>query len=144
MIQRIQTIYLFLVVTLGTLLCFNAPIEYLVSNTTTKMQMLASYSEWPLLIISCIIPLLTLVNIFLYKHRILQVRINTINVFLSLGYYAILAFYVWVLKQTYGESIHYAITLWASIPLISTVLLMMATRRILKDEALVRAADRIR
>jgi hypothetical protein len=35
-------------------------------------------------------------------------------------------------------------TVWASIPLVNLILLMMATRRILKDEALVRAADRLR
>jgi hypothetical protein len=36
------------------------------------------------------------------------------------------------------------ITFWAAIPLVNIVLTMMATRRILKDEALVRAADRLR
>jgi hypothetical protein len=36
------------------------------------------------------------------------------------------------------------LNVWAGIPLVNVVLLMMATRRILKDEALVRAADRLR
>jgi hypothetical protein len=36
------------------------------------------------------------------------------------------------------------INVWAAIPLVNLILLMMATRRILKDEALVRAADRLR
>ena len=50
------------------------------------------------------------------------------------------------------ESIHgmtlvdtdWYLTVWAAIPLVNIVLTMMATRRILKDEALVRAADRLR
>ena len=36
------------------------------------------------------------------------------------------------------------LNVWAAIPMVNIVLLMMATRRILKDEALVRAADRLR
>ena len=36
------------------------------------------------------------------------------------------------------------INVWAAIPAVNIVLTMMATRRILKDEALVRAADRLR
>ena len=36
------------------------------------------------------------------------------------------------------------LNVWAGLPLVCIVLSMMATRRILKDEALVRAADRIR
>ena len=36
------------------------------------------------------------------------------------------------------------LTMWSAIPLVNVVLTMMATRRILKDEALVRAADRLR
>jgi len=144
MIQRIQTIYLLVATALGILLCFMAPAEFLISTQAAGTQSLFSYTEWPLLVISSAIPLLSLVNIFLYKHRILQARINTVNVFLCLGYYAILAFYLWLLHYNFAENFHYTLTLWASIPLIDLVLLMMATRRILKDEALVRAADRIR
>ena len=33
---------------------------------------------------------------------------------------------------------------WACLPLVCLVLTVMATRRILKDEAMVRAADRLR
>jgi hypothetical protein len=36
------------------------------------------------------------------------------------------------------------LTVWAALPLVNIILTMMATRRILKDEALVRAADRLR
>jgi hypothetical protein len=36
------------------------------------------------------------------------------------------------------------LTVWAALPMVNIILSMMATRRILKDEALVRAADRLR
>jgi len=51
--------------------------------------------------------------------------------------------YVWLMK-TCVEDVVWSLDVWSSIPLVCFVLTLMATRRILKDEALVRAADRIR
>ena len=89
-----------------------------------------------------LIPLLALVDIFLFKKRILQARLNIFLAMLCLGYYGVLALYVWLAKISLGVEWH--IIPWASIPLICFVLTLMATRAILKDETLVRAADRIR
>jgi len=150
MIQRIQTLYLLLVVILGTLLCFFAPVQFLMPEGTEYFSLLA-FDKWPLAVISIAVPLLALVNIFLFHHRLLQARLNIMNVILCLGYYAVLALYVaYVIKgyEPIGETTltdaQWYLNLWAAIPLINIVLTMMATRRILKDEALVRAADRIR
>lgn len=97
------------------------------------------------------IPLLALVIIFLYKRRLLQARLNIMNVVLCLGYYAMLALYVAFVVKGYEPIGEHTLTgadwylnVWAAIPLVNVVLTMMATRRILKDEALVRAADRLR
>ena len=97
---------------------------------------------WGLLVTTLLIPILALVDIFLYKKRILQARLNIFTVFLCLGYYGVLAIYIWLAKMSLGAEWH--ILPWASFPLVCLVLILMATRRILKDEALVRAADRIR
>ena len=100
---------------------------------------------------SIAIPLLALVVIFLFKRRLLQARLNIMNVILCLGYYAMLALYVaFIVKghEPIGETTlvgaEWYLNAWAAIPLVNIVLTMMATRRILKDEALVRAADRLR
>ena len=150
MIQRIQSIYLLLVAVLGTLLCFFAPVQFL-TPTGTEYILLIAFQKWPLAIISVVVPLLALVNIFLFKHRLVQARLNVVNVVLCLGYYALLALYIaYIVKGnepingTIIEGAEWYLTIWASIPLINIVLSMMATRRILKDEALVRAADRLR
>ena len=140
MIQRIQTLYLLAVVVLGTLLCFFAPVGYVYEDLTTGM--LQTFSQWPLAVITVAIPLLAFVDIFLYKKRILQARLNIINVVLCLGWYAVCFCYVWFDKQNLG--IDWYVTVWAAIPFVCLVLIMMAMRRILRDEALVRAADRIR
>jgi hypothetical protein len=100
---------------------------------------------------SIAIPLLALVVIFLFKRRLLQARLNIMNVVLCLGYYALLALYVTYVVKGYEPicdvtmtDADWYLTIWAAIPLVNLVLTMMATRRILKDEALVRAADRLR
>ena len=73
------------------------------------------------------------------------------NVVLCLGYYALLALYVTYVVKGYEPirdvtmtDADWYLTIWAAIPLVNLVLTMMSTRRILKDEALVRAADRLR
>ena len=150
MIQRIQTLYLLLVVILGTLLCFFPPVEFLLPNATEYIS-LTAFDKWPLAVMSIAIPLLALVVIFLFQRRLLQARLNIMNVIFCLGYYALVALYAAFVVKGY-EPIHgmtlldadWYITLWAAIPAVNVVLLMMATRRILKDEALVRAADRLR
>ena len=150
MIQRIQTLYLLLVVILGTLLCFFSPIEFLTPEATDYVS-LHAFDKWPLAVMTLAIPLLALVNIFLFKRRLLQARLNIMNVIFCIGYYALVVLYAAFVVKGY-EAIHgmtladadWYITLWAAIPAVNVVLLMMATRRILKDEALVRAADRLR
>ena len=150
MIQRIQTLYLLLVVILGTLLCFFPPVEFLLPNATEYISLVA-FDKWPLAVMSIAIPLLALVVIFLFKRRLLQARLNIMNVVLCLGYYALLALYVAYVVKGYEPISDVTMTgadwylnIWAASPLVNVVLTMMATRRILKDEALVRAADRLR
>ena len=150
MIQRIQTLYLLLVVILGTLLCFFSPVQFLMPEGIDYVN-LQAFDKWPLAVMTLAIPVLAFVNIFLFKSRLLQARMNIVNVIFCLGYYALVALYVAFVVKGY-EPIHgmtlmdadWYINLWAAIPAINIVLTMMATRRILRDEALVRAADRIR
>lgn len=150
MLQRIQTLYLLLVVILGVLLCFFAPVEFLVPGGTSYVGLLA-FSKWPLAVMTVSIPVLALLIIFLYRHRLLQARLCIVNVVLCLGYYGMLALYTaYIVKGyemlggSYLSNADWYLTVWASLPLVNVVLSMMAVRRILKDEALVRAADRIR
>ena len=150
MIQRIQTLYLLLVVVLGTLLCLFSPMQFLLPEGTEYVP-LNVLDKWPMAVMTIASPVLALVTIFLFKRRLLQARFNVMNVILCLGFYALLALYTaYVVKgyETIGEislaGADWYISVWAAIPLVNIVLLMMATRRILKDEALVRAADRLR
>lgn len=150
MIQRIQTVYLLLVVALGITLFFMPVLQLVSPEGASELQVyeLSALGGaplqgiWGLGLATALIPLLALVDIFLFKKRILQARLNIFTVMLCLGYYGVLAIYIWLAKMSLGLEWH--LIPWASIPLICMILTLMATRSILKDEALVRAADRIR
>lgn len=164
MIQRIQSLYLLAIVFLGIGLCF-VPVIELVTPADAAIQRIIMLGAvgldevtpnidyitveplhlqglWGLTLTTILIPVLAFVDIFLYRHRILQARLNIFLAVLCLGYYGILFMYVWFAKMNFGFDWH--ITFWACFPLICFILTLGATRRILKDEALVRAADRIR
>ena len=150
MIQRIQTLYLLAVVALGLALIW-LPVMQLVTPEEAETLQVWELSAlggaplqglWGLLLTTALIPLLAFIDIFLYKKRILQARLNIFLVMLCLGYYGVLALYIWL--ATLSMNVEWHILPYASFPLICLVLTLMATRRILKDEALVRAADRIR
>jgi cation transport ATPase len=150
MIQRIQTLYLLAVVALGLALIW-LPVVQLVTPEEAETLQVWELSAlggaplqglWGLLLTTALIPALALIDIFLYRKRILQARLNIFLVMLCLGYYGVLALYIWLAKMSMNVEWH--ILPYASFPMICMVLTLMATRRILKDEALVRAADRIR
>ena len=65
MIQRIQTLYLLLVVILGTLVCVFSPVQFLLPEGTAYFS-LQTFDKWPLAVISIAIPLLAMINIFLF------------------------------------------------------------------------------
>lgn len=150
MIQRIQTLYLLAVVALGVALIWLPVVQLVTPEEAAELQIweltalggAPLQGLWGLLVTTILIPVLALVDIFLFKKRLVQARLNIFTIMLCLGYYGVLAIYIWLAKMSMGVDWH--ILPWASIPLVNLVLTLMATRRILKDEALVRAADRIR
>lgn len=163
MIQRVQTLILLAIVILGVIL-FALPVVQFASPEAAMEQHLYELSArglnevteqistpdevptlnglWGLMMATLIIPFLALVDIFLYKNRIFQARWNIFLAAFCIGYYAVLGLFIWVGKNQLGCEWH--LDFGACLPLICFILTLMATRRILKDEALVRAADRIR
>jgi len=143
-------LYLLAVVALGISLVWMPVLQFVSPEEAESLQIweLSALGGapvqglWGLLVTTLLIPVLALIDIFLYRNRILQARLNIFSVMLCLGYYGVLAIYIWLAKMSMGVEWH--ILPCASFPLICLVLTVMATRRILKDEALVRAADRIR
>lgn len=113
-------------------------------------QRLTGMETWPLVTIVLVCMVIAVVAIFLFKHRTLQVRLTAFGFILSVVYAFLLFF--WAVD-------HYADLLSAGMggvkpevtwyvgayaPLASMVFLFLAQRAIRKDEALVKAADRLR
>ena len=80
MIQRIQTLYLLLVVILGTLLCFFSPVQFLMPDGTEYIHLMA-FDKWPLAVLTLAIPVLALI-IILHTN-------NNVNIFVGIILYII-------------------------------------------------------
>ena len=153
MLQRIQSVYLLVVVVLIVAMLF-LPLAVLqsggqlyafdaagVSTMTEQPELI--YPMWGLFALAVIISLLAFLIIFLFKNRILQIRLCVFNSILMLGFYGLFAFFYWSLKgQMDAVSMSFKFAL--SFPLISLILNYLAIRNIGADEALVRSLDRLR
>lgn len=95
-----------------------------------------------LLVASCLLPLVT---IFLYHHRMLQIRLCVVEMVLLLGSVAMEGIYYYLCSRAFADmeclkGLKPAIAL----PLVSLFFMYLAVRAIFRDELMVRAADRIR
>jgi len=155
MIQRIQTLYLFLALVLMVLLLVFPVAEimgedkqlfqfklsgiYEQSGTGSALYMLS----WPLLILLLIIQLLYLIAIFLFKRRRLQMRLCIYNILLLAGMTALMYYYLsFTFRETIAEEHSYKLPF--VLPVIAIILTYFAFRAIRRDEILIRSIDRIR
>ncbi|MCC8154524.1 MAG: DUF4293 domain-containing protein [Tannerellaceae bacterium] len=155
MLQRIQTIYLLAILVLMSVLMFvsladvqiNADFfKFDVSGlTTVGTESQLVYSTWSILALNVVIVAVALITIFLYKKRILQIRLCVFNGLLMVGYYALFAFFCWNLsKGLETGTIHITYKFVLAFPLICIILDYLAIRNIGADEALVRSLERLR
>lgn len=166
MIQRIQTIYLMLALACVAMMCFFPPMSFLTDETVVDQHLYTMdfrhihesiydgdrtvhivgggvvMNIWGLYVLTISLGVLIGADILLYRRRILQARLNVVSAVLCLGWYAMLIMYAWFMVHRFN--VDWYIEWGAALPLVVLLLLMMATRRILADEALVRSANRIR
>jgi len=96
----------------------------------------------PLAVILAAVPVASLVSIFLYKKRSLQMKFTMASLMLSLGSFFVAGFYLIMLSKKIEMS--YIWHLKAVIPFATAILCWLAYRAIRKDEEKVRSLDRIR
>lgn len=150
MIQRIQTVYLLCVVGLLFVLFFNplltwATVEgdYICNVMGISLKGKVLQDTWPLMILMASCALIAFVTIFMYKNRLLQIRLCGLNIVLLLGFYGLLAYYHFFGVNKDVEHViqfHYVL----ACPLLAAFLSYLALKAIAKDEALVRSLNRIR
>ena len=145
MIQRIQTVYLALVAVLcGVSLCST------IGRFANDTEVVASFTNFCFSTdanADIIVLLLTVMSIFLFNHRMRQLRLVVFTTILLVGYIGAYAFIVWLYLQQLvaaGIEAHYELAFGALYPLVCIILNCMAIHGIRKDEALVRSLDRIR
>lgn len=141
MLQRIQSLYLLGVALLsGVIALF---FNLWKSENTSVINLLESknFIQIVIALLFLSISLFAIISIFLFKKRILQKKLNWINIFLNL---ILLALIILNLLSLSGEFFDSMKGIGVFLPLGSIVLLVCANRAIQKDEDLVKSVDRIR
>lgn len=136
MIQRIQSVYLLLVVLCAGVGPFLAYLWLDAQGT----EFFAQNELW-LSIAFYAAAALALVTIFLFKNRQHQFVLNRLNMILQLF---LLGFFVYRSLNLSGETLVSEKGIGMLIPIISIVFLVLANRAIKKDEDLVKSVDRLR
>ena len=152
MIQRIQTLFLLLALICMTIFYF-IPFGSLEMQTETGITDIPMglygidygeehYSTLPLLILLSIVVLILLTTIFMYRHRVLQIRICIFNLIMTLGCSGLAFFFLYQASEKFNTN--YSTSILVVLPIVSAIFIALAIRGIAKDEALIRSIDRIR
>ncbi len=139
MIQRIQSIYLFFASLFGGSL-FALPFASGEKTTEGILVdgLLNIYDQIGLLVLTVAVMALAFLSIFLFNNRKLQMNIGKINLLLVV---ALLGWAVYLFINL-GAAVTFGIGL--AMPVLTGIMTILANKNILKDEKLVRSADRIR
>ncbi|MDZ7846692.1 MAG: DUF4293 domain-containing protein [Owenweeksia sp.] len=134
MIQRIQSLYLLLAAIASGVLIFFLPL-YTISGIVHYIL-----GDPTFMILTVLSTIVSLFSIFRYRNRQQQVvsgRINIILNFVLFGFILYLFF-----SDPSAEAT--GLGLASFMPIVAVVFISLANRSIMKDEALVRSADRLR
>ncbi|MCK9618064.1 MAG: DUF4293 domain-containing protein [Lentimicrobiaceae bacterium] len=161
MIQRIQTVYLALA-SIALIILFFVPIAFFGGTLQSIVNLefyiyqlkdlvpgatplFPSWFAQPLALLVGIIILVNLKSIFLYKNRTKQISHVKVNIFLTmLLIVAILFVYINLIERKAGVKPDYHGALGIYLPISALILIVLAYRSIMRDEKLVRSADRLR
>lgn len=147
MIQRIQTIYIFIAAVLVALLLKLDFAELAVNGELYVFNAKGIISDGQILFDGLpvmgfigLITLLHLVIIFLYKKRIRQIRFLSFTILLLLGLVGVMFYFLYAAF----EDAEIVFKIPVVFPVLAVILDYLAIRAIGKDEALIRSLNRIR
>lgn len=155
MIQRIQSIFLLAVTLCLTVLIF-LPIANVIAGSNSWVLSAFSFSDIegnsvdsfiPIGFVAIVSALVSLISIFLFKNRGLQIKLSKLNLLLiSLTLVACVFFTEIIIDKDdplFAEAtVHYQFAV--ALPIVALILNYLAIRFIKKDEDLIRSADRLR
>jgi len=153
MIQRIQSLWLFLVFLMTALMLFFPIAEFHTENQIITLSVFAidgaeglANLPNPMLIgiLTALLGVLALGNIFQFKNRKLQIKINMAAMLVNMG--LLLTAFIIADKiaalDTVFEEYNFLFGSW--FPVAGILFLVLANRSIRKDEALVKQSERLR
>jgi len=158
MIQRIQSVFLFLAF-VATVVLYFYPIAGVYSDLHTyklyvyelknmvpgEASLFTFMTTFPLLLLNIIVGVIAVTSIFLYKNRIRQAKIVRLAILFEIVFIALVFFvYAGIIEKNLFASPEYLEESGMYFPLISLIFLILAYRFIMKDEKLVRSVDRLR
>ena len=157
MIQRIQTIFLGLIVLLGVAAFFLPIMSFTNDGATYIMNLYKTVSNEDLTTILTnnmgvgamqgIVQLAALATLFLFKNRSLQIKIGKLTILLIAFQIAAIVMYSDTVKSLLGtnpEAVIIGFKFGAILPVFSLICAYLAVHFIKKDDKLVRSADRLR
>lgn len=152
MIQRIQSVYL-LVVTILLVVAMCQPVgnfigaDGIATNVFKPLGVALAdgsfHSTWGLFSILLLSAVIALCAIFLFRNRMLQVRMTIFSSILLIGYYVAFVVFMFVLQNDL-DAMTFQLGWALCLPVVSIVLNYLAFRAIYRDELMVKAADRLR
>jgi hypothetical protein len=155
MIQRVQTLYLAIILFLA-ILCFRGSVfncidetgqvikVMLSGNLTDKSgQSFAKVSPlWPVTALLVLITVTSLATIALYSKRKVQMKIAAVLIVFTAGFIIALASYAYTVTNSYKLTI--VPVVGTTYPALMLLFSLLAYRGIAKDDKLVRSYDRLR
>lgn len=136
MIQRIQSLYIVVVILLNGVLSFYLPLW--ITSENAEIYALSQPVAISLFLLSVLISLITLFSFKKRKRQFVLGRINIILNFVLVGVFA-----YWTLSLP-GEMDISEKGIGMLLPIISIVFIALANKAIKKDEDLVKSVDRLR
>ena len=150
MLQRIQTVYMLLASICMVVSLLTHLAVFTIGGEIVRFEAMGFYlneeiifSTWGLFIVGNISAILSVIIVFLYTKRMLQIRLAAINIFMILGYYGLIAFYIYM-RNPEVNSAFQNIGVGIVTPFVAMILTYLAIRKIGADEALIRSLNRIR
>jgi|AntAceMinimDraft_16_1070373.scaffolds.fasta_scaffold22034_2 Na+-translocating ferredoxin:NAD+ oxidoreductase RnfA subunit len=152
MIQRIQSLFLFIVFIAGIYLFF-LPVAFYSSdillckfNITGISQINGQPQNFPntipIIIFTIIMIVLPFVIIFLYKKQPLQMKLCRLGIIINVLLIAVIFWYADIIEKKLCVDSIYKIGVF--LPLLTLIFLFLANMFIRKDEKLIKSADRLR
>ena len=154
MIQRVQSIYLLLVFVAAVVLIFMPLATFHSGDIAFQMNIMGFQGagtdglELPdvyiIGILTALLGILSLVTLFQYRNRKLQLKLNMLNLLINFG--LLVAIFLFAEKvaglEAVSDTFEYDVA--AYFPIASVLFLILANRNIRADERLIRNSERLR